>query len=53
MASVKEDIYEHISAVYQTASDEIKSWISTLKENNIEFIRNVLERQIIYKGREG
>ena len=32
MASIKEDIYEHISAVYQTATDEIKSWISALKE---------------------
>jgi TRAP-type uncharacterized transport system substrate-binding protein len=32
MASIKEYIYEHISAVYQTAADEIKSWISALKE---------------------
>ena len=32
MASIKEDIYEHISAVYQTAADEIKSWSNALKE---------------------
>ncbi|QWE07881.1 TAXI family TRAP transporter solute-binding subunit [Polynucleobacter ibericus] len=32
MASFKEDIYEHISAVYQTAADEIKSGLSLLKE---------------------
>jgi TRAP-type uncharacterized transport system substrate-binding protein len=32
MASIKEDIYEHISAVYQTAADEIKSWSAALKE---------------------
>lgn len=32
MASFKEDIYEHISAVYQTAADEIKSWYGLFKE---------------------
>ncbi len=26
MASLKEEGYEHISAVYQTAADEIKVW---------------------------
>ena len=32
MASIKEDISEHIAAVYQTAADQIKSWIAALKE---------------------
>jgi TRAP-type uncharacterized transport system substrate-binding protein len=32
MASFKEDIYEHISAVYQTAADEIKNGLSFVKE---------------------
>ena len=32
MASFKEDVYEHLSAVYQTAADEVKSWYSLLKE---------------------
>jgi TRAP-type uncharacterized transport system substrate-binding protein len=32
MASFKEEVYEHISAVYQTAADEIKSWCSALRE---------------------
>ena len=32
MASFKEDLYEHIAAVYQTAADEIKNWISALRE---------------------
>lgn len=32
MASFKEEVYEHISAVYQTAADEIKSWFSALRE---------------------
>ncbi|QWD65212.1 TAXI family TRAP transporter solute-binding subunit [Polynucleobacter sp. MWH-Aus1W21] len=32
MASFKEDIYEHISAVYQTAADEIKNGLSFIKE---------------------
>ncbi len=32
MSDFKEDLSEHISAVYQTAADEIKSWFSFLKE---------------------
>lgn len=32
MASIKEDIYEHISAVYQTIADEIKNGLSVLRE---------------------
>ena len=32
MASFKEEIYEHISAVYQTAADEIKNGLSLIKE---------------------
>ena len=32
MSGIKEDIYEHVSAVYQTATNEIKSWFSLLKE---------------------
>jgi hypothetical protein len=32
MSGIKEDIYEHVSAVYQTAANEIKSWFSLLKE---------------------
>lgn len=32
MASFKEEVYEHISAVYQTAADEIKNGLSLLKE---------------------
>ena len=32
MASFKEEVYEHISAVYQTATDEIKNILSLLKE---------------------
>ena len=32
MGSFKEDVSEHIAAVYQTAADEIKNWISALKE---------------------
>lgn len=32
MASFKEEIYEHISAVFQTIADEIKTGISFLKE---------------------
>ena len=32
MASFKEDVNEHLSAVYQTVADELKSWFSLLKE---------------------
>ena len=32
MASFKEEVYEHISAIYQTAADEIKNWFSVLRE---------------------
>jgi TRAP-type uncharacterized transport system substrate-binding protein len=32
MASFKEDVYEHISAIYQTAAQEIKSGLEILKE---------------------
>ncbi len=32
MASFKEEVSEHISAVYQTAVDEIKNWVSALRE---------------------
>ena len=32
MASFKEEVSEHISAVYQTAADEIKNWVSALRE---------------------
>ncbi len=32
MASFKEDMSEHIGAVYQTVIDEAKSWFSLLKE---------------------
>jgi TRAP-type uncharacterized transport system substrate-binding protein len=32
MASFKEDLSEHIAAVYQTAADEIKNWFSALRE---------------------
>lgn len=32
MASFKEEVYEHISAVYQTAVDEIKNGVSVVKE---------------------
>lgn len=32
MASFKEDVYEHLSAIYQTAADEVKSWFNLLKE---------------------
>jgi len=32
MASVKEDLYEHISAVYQTVEDEAKNLFGLLKE---------------------
>ena len=32
MASFKEEVSEHISAVYQTAADEIKNWFSALRE---------------------
>ena len=32
MASFKEDFTEHISAVYQTLSDELKSWFEFLRE---------------------
>ena len=32
MASFKEELYEHISAVYQTAADEIKNGLSLIKE---------------------
>ena len=32
MASFKEEVSEHISAVYQTAADEIKNWFGALRE---------------------
>ena len=32
MASFKEEVYEHISAVYETAADEIKNGLSLAKE---------------------
>jgi TRAP-type uncharacterized transport system substrate-binding protein len=32
MASFKEDLSEHIAAVYQTAADEIKNWVGALRE---------------------
>ncbi|MDH6422251.1 hypothetical protein M2131_002192 [Polynucleobacter sphagniphilus] len=32
MASFKEEVYEHISAIYQAAADEIKNWFSVLRE---------------------
>ena len=32
MASFKEEVSEHISAVYQTAADELKNWYGVLKE---------------------
>ena len=32
MSNFKEDINEHVSALYQTVTDEVKSWISLLKE---------------------
>lgn len=32
MASFKEELYEHISAVYQTPADEIKNGLSLIKE---------------------
>ena len=32
MASFKEDVIEHASAVYQTVEDEVKSWTELLKE---------------------
>jgi len=32
MASFKEDVLEHVSAIYQTVEDEIKSWTDLLKE---------------------
>ena len=32
MSGFKEDVIEHIAAVYQTAADEVKSWIGLLKE---------------------
>lgn len=32
MASFKEEVYEHVSAVYQTAADEIKNGLSLIKE---------------------
>ena len=32
MASFKEDVMEHASAVYQTVEDEVKSWADLLKE---------------------
>jgi TRAP-type uncharacterized transport system substrate-binding protein len=32
MASIKEDIYEHLSAVYQTVVDEIKKGLGVLQE---------------------
>lgn len=32
MSSLKEDVYEHASAIYQTVADELKSWLSLLKE---------------------
>jgi hypothetical protein len=32
MSGLKEDVYEHASAVYETVADELKSWFSLLKE---------------------
>lgn len=32
MSGIREDIYEQASAVYQTVADELKSWLSLLKE---------------------
>lgn len=32
MSSFKEDLYEHVSAIYQTAYDEITNWVSLFKE---------------------
>lgn len=32
MSGFKEDVFEHISAVYQTIADEVKGWFSLLKE---------------------
>jgi len=32
MASLKEDIFEHVTAIYETIADEIKSWLNLLKE---------------------
>jgi hypothetical protein len=32
MGTFKEDIAEHLGAVLQTASDEIKGWVNLLKE---------------------
>jgi len=32
MSGLKEDVSEHISALYQTVADEVGSWISLLKE---------------------
>jgi len=32
MSGIREDIYEQVSAVYQTVVDELKSWLSILKE---------------------
>ncbi len=32
MSGFKEDVSEHIAAVYQTVMDEVKGWISLLKE---------------------
>lgn len=32
MASLKEELNEHISAVYQTLADEIKGWFEHLRE---------------------
>jgi hypothetical protein len=32
MSGIKEDICEQASAVYQTVSDEMKSWFNLLKE---------------------
>ena len=30
MPGFKEDVFEHLSAVYQTAADEMKGWINLL-----------------------
>lgn len=32
MASFKEDLYEHVSAVYQTVTDELKNGLSLIRE---------------------
>jgi len=32
MSGLKEDIYEHASAIYETVADELKSWFGLLKE---------------------